>query len=236
MKMTSSNPSTRRQAFTRTELVCVVGALSLLTTMIVRAVGAREPATERAVCANNLRLMGIGLASWTGDFQQRVPWRVPLSQGGTLPDQGTKPGNAWYEYWFLSNSLVTPKILACPADVGVKPATNFVQYATPGYRAVATSYHLNMEVFPEHPDAWVSGDRNMRNDGFGSSCSARSTGFYSFIAGPSTQAAWTNAVHGTNAGHLLLNDGSVQFTDSATLRNIVGRFDENGASHFLPAR
>ena len=39
-----------------------------------------------------------------------------VSRGGTRPDSGFKAGNAWFEFTALSNELVTPRILACPAD------------------------------------------------------------------------------------------------------------------------
>jgi hypothetical protein len=208
--------------------------LGLLAIVVFPALAGTKSDNERVVCFNNLRLIGRGIAAWGGDHQQRVPWRVPLLQeGGTMANP--KPGNAWFEFCVMSNTLVTPKILACPSDVGVKVATNFSQYISAGFRQNSTSYAINLDLFPENYDAWVTSDRNVRTDGSGA-CSSGINPVDSILPFPSSNLAWTNAIHGANAGHLLIQDGSVRFTDTAELRKTMQRFDENGNIHLLKAR
>src|SRR6185369_7698073 len=89
----------------------------------------------------------------------RVSWRTPTPEGGTWSNP--KPGNAWFEFYWLSNNLGTPKILACPADAGVRVAPNFTTYAAIGFRAAATSYAIGLDPAVENPRSWVSGDRNI---------------------------------------------------------------------------
>ncbi len=226
----------RRRAFTRIELCASLAALTLLLMVALPALAANRSGSERAVCFNNLRMIGRAIHSWAGDYQGRVPWRVPVSEGGTRPDSGTKPGASWYEYALsLTNELVTPKILKCPSDAFAPVvARDWVQFISPAFRNNATSYSLGMDVFPETPRDWVGTDRNVKFDTSSSgNCSARVNGFYGINSFPGTSlASWTNAVHGTNAGHLLFNDGSVLFSSSQDLRDLPRHDGDNGTFHF----
>jgi hypothetical protein len=154
---------------------------------------------------------------------------------------GTRPGNAWFEFAFLSNQLVTPRILACPSDVGVKRAIQFGGSTNGGYdalafRGLATSYVIGMESVADMPHSWVSGDRNLTvQSGFGS-CPSRVNNLSSIIiAGGGFANRWTNAVHG-EFGHMLLMDGSVEFTSTPRLRILLDQGDDNGGVHFLRPR
>ncbi len=191
---------------------------------------------ERAGCFNNMRLIGQAFASWAGDHQQRVPWRVSNTDGGTLPSTGFKPPAAWYEYSFISNELRTPKILACPADSRVVLEATFDQYKTSGYRENCISYTLGLEFLAEEPRGWLSSDMHLRTDATnGLPCSAKVTAF-NRIDAVNSSVAWTNKIHGPNGGHVSLHDGSVAFVGSENLREVLTRVTDNGSTHFLKAR
>jgi hypothetical protein len=190
------------------------------------------------VCFNNLRLMGRGVLVWATDHNQQFSWRSwsSFEAGGGIPNP--RPGNAWIEYSILSNELVTPTILACPSDVGVRRARVFdSDFTSQSYRNNSVSYPLHLDGSMDAPRSWLSGDRNLSSSFSGGNCSAgviNADGLW--LDDPSLR--WTNAVHGTGLGHVLTTDGAVEFTSSERLREIIllKGTDDNGRTHFLRAR
>jgi hypothetical protein len=229
----------RKGAFTRVELLAICAVLLLIALVVAPAAVSTKSDSERLICFNNLRLIGRGVQMWMGDFNQQIPWRLPTGDGGTRPEAGSKPGFAWYEFSFLSNQLASPKILACPSDVGVIRARDFTQFFQTPYRANALSYIISLDATPDAPRGWLSGDRNLRPDTYGAStCSGRVTDAGTiFLGPPSPSLAWTNAVHGA-FGHVLLLDGSVEFTSTARMRELLlaSPGDYQDLMHFLRAR
>jgi hypothetical protein len=230
-----------RRAFTRTEVLAVMAVLFLLAAIVLPAFAATKSEHGRMVCFNNLRLIGRGVATWTADHGQKFPWRIRVEEGGTMYP---KPSAAWFEYFSLSNELVTPRILACPSDAGVRTARVFDYDSNGGlvmvgYRNNSVSYPLHLDGSPDVPRSWLSGDRNLRADGLGSFCSAgvSDTALIGMSPPQNSSLRWTNAVHGA-FGHVLTTDGQVEFTSSARLREIIlGQgIDDNGQVHFLKAR
>jgi len=226
------------KAFTRIELAASVVALALLGGLAAPILATTRSDSERAGCMNNLRQIGRGMRVWASDHQERISWRTPLSEGGTLPDTGIKPGAAWYEFSFHSNEIVSPKILACPADPQALVAPTWDLFKSNTFRSSAVSYSIGLEVFPESPHSVVAFDRNIKPDAYGATpCSARVIDAGVIALPPNTTVGWTNNVHGM-AGHVLLNDGSAILTDSASFRKIVSEQSEDlqQSMHFLKAR
>lgn len=232
------SPNSRQAGFTRTELCIAVMTAGFMGLLAFSALANGKTDSERVVCFNNLRLVGRGVNDFKASHAETTPWRTLVSNGGTMPDTGTKAGNAWVEFAFLSNSLPHPRVLACPSDNVVRTATDFGGsgngYISPAMRNGATSYVIGLDIVSTSPGAWISGDRNFRRDSLAQNCSARINNAYG-ISTLSSQLAWTNAIHGPQ-GHLLLNDGSVIFTDTPTLRTTLFLNDDNGSFHFLTPR
>ena len=228
-------------AFTRIELAAVVAALALLGALALPLLAGTRAEGDRAGCFNNLRVFGRATEMWASDHDGLLPWLTLVSRGGTRPDAGgVKSGNAWFEFTTLSNELVTPRLLACPADTGVKVAADFSNvggrgYLATGMRSLATSYFVNMDNFSRSPVMAVIGDRNVRTDGI-TSCSQGVNNADRINLLPPGPTFWTNAVHGSQ-GHLLRTDGSVTYTGSAAvLADYFRLLDDNGSAHLLRAR
>ena len=234
LRLLGSHRSNRQRAFTRIEVCALVAAIGLLALLVAPALASSKTDGERVVCFNNLRMIGRAVNAYKADHADRVSWRTRTTDGGTMPTIGTKPGVAWYELSFLSNVLVTPKILACPADNGVRVARSFPQYTSVGYRESATSYTVALDPEAANPRAWISGDRNLRPSGGFTACSSRINNADTINAFLSS-LAWTNAVHGIQ-GHILLNDGSVLYTETTTMRTVLFTNLVNNNFHFLRAR
>jgi hypothetical protein len=224
-------PTRSAQGFTRIEIGAVLGTVALLAMVVLAASAATRSDSERVVCFNNLRMLGQAFLAFEESHGGRVSWRTPIYEGGTFSIP--KPANAWYEFSFHSNNIPSPRILACPADSGVRVAKSFREYTSSGFRAAATSYVIDLDP-NNHPQAWLSADRNLRLTSIGS-CSAGVSAAPAIAVG-SPLAGWTNAVHGVY-GNVLLRDGSVRYTDSVEFRSLIlTNSDDNGNAHFLPAR
>ena len=227
----------RRRAFTRLELLAVLTGVFLLLALAAPALCSGRSGSQLAACFNHLRLMGQGVQSWGSEHNELPPWATRVSDGGTRPIIGSKPGNAWIEYAFLSNYLVTPKILACPADEGVKVAADWAGFTTIGFRSLALSYNLDLHSTPDRPRSVVSTDLNLRfvPGVVGCSLGVNTAVSLAILPSPLPDTYWTNAVHGLS-GQLLMTDGSVELTDSAAAGAILSSPAASRLFHFLKAR
>ena len=231
----------KSQAFTRVELLAVMVVLCLLGALALPLFGTTRQDSDRAGCASNLREMGRAMLLWAGDHGERIPWWTPTTEGGTRVNP--KAGNAWFEWATLTNELAAARVLACPADTGVRVATGFDSSSTgffnTGMRANALSYVVSLHAMLEYPKGLLSADRNLRFDSPSgvTGCSAGVNNAYA-ISSPLSAAGWTNAVHGP-LGQALVVDGHVETTSSEDLKAVMFRVegaDQFGSEHFLRAR
>lgn len=212
-----------QRGFNRLELMAVCAAVGLLALVTAPAITLNRAESQRLTCFNNLRLLGRGVQTWAGDHNQQPPWWVLSQNGGTWPGPSgaIKPGAAWAEYSWMSNELVTPKILVCPSDERARRAEDFSQFIKSGYQGLSVSYLVALHATGNAPRSWLSSDRNLSMIGTTATCSARVTGYNLVNQGPATTTGWTNgAVHGLE-GHVLMMDGTVEFTSTAGFRELV---------------
>ena len=235
----STAGSSGPRAFTRVELCACLAAGALLVALALPALADSQARGQVAQCFNNLRLVGRAVEMFAGDHVGQPQWRTYTSDGGTRPITGTKAGAAWFEFTALSNELATPRILACPADTGVKVAAEFSNsgaggYMSTGFRSLATSYLINLDSIFNSPLNPLATDRNWRTDGFancGNGINNVDAHYYYF-----GNAGWTNAVHGL-AGHVLRADGSVLLLGTTEARKAFSAVgDDNSSAHLLRAR
>ncbi len=227
------------RAFTRVELCACLAAVALLALLALPALATSQSRGHVAQCLNNLRLMGRAVQMWASDYTGQPPWRTLQSDGGLMPNLGSRAGNAWFDYVSLSNQLGTPRILACPADEGVLVASDFSRnnggYLSVPYRANATSYSLNLESLTEQPQVFLAGDLNINLIPTASTCQTRVNNASTFNYFSAGNHAWTNRVHGVT-GNIVTIDGGVAATSSEQMRAALRRLDDNGSVHLLRAR
>ena len=242
----------RQHAFTLIELLVVIAIIAILAALLLPALAKAKERARRVNCVNNLKQVVLGELLWINDNEKNsAHWRVYDSDGGTRPRTGTKPGNAWYEYAWISNELTSPKILACPSDKGIKVANDFVEYTSSAFRAQATSFAINVDAGAEGSGgAAMPLDRAQQHIAFqdynisfitvgGCSAAVNNTvGVAGTLHVPSTYAQfrWTNAVHGVNAGQVATLDGSVHQTSSLGFQEFASHADDNGNCHYLRGR
>src|SRR4051812_36082045 len=103
-------------AFSRIEFVVVLATLALLAGVTMPALANSKSRSQRVTCLANLQQIGRAIHLWGNDHGNKVPWQTDVSEGGTFSAASSLKNQAWWQFAWMSNELVTPRILVCPAD------------------------------------------------------------------------------------------------------------------------
>lgn len=135
-------------------LAPVIGAVAVPAAMLLPALANAKARAQSINCVNNLKQIGLAFRIWAVDHDDRFPFNVSTTNGGTLelcaPGESGFDENAFRHFLVMSNELATPKILVCPADSHTHPAANFSQL-----RAANVTYQVRSgpDINETHPDA-----------------------------------------------------------------------------------
>jgi prepilin-type processing-associated H-X9-DG protein len=238
-------------AFTAVELVLVLALLAMLCIVALPVLANHQGRSKQLICLNNLSQVGRALSVWSADHRDRLPLMTPWWEGGSVPLRVPSPpsggpppawltaglyNNAWFQFWWVSNELVTPKVLACPSDPDKRAAQDFGSSAAGGFLNSrflnnAVSYTLN-HPSPQDGRLLLSTDRSASYaPPLGATCSFGYTPNRT-LTGP-TQT-WSDRLH-PRSGNLLFNDGSVEQADERGLTEAASkRFnDDAGEPHYI---
>jgi prepilin-type processing-associated H-X9-DG protein len=222
-------------AFSRLEALVIVISVFLLGTLALPLFGATHARSRLAQCFNNLRQIGAGFHGVSMQMQDRTPWHLQTSDGGTRNSPFV--ANAFVHFSVLSN-FTSPHILTCPSDVAKRTARDFGNgpdgFMSLGNRDNVLSYIIGCEAEQSSPRQILSGDRNIRVSGF-QNCGTVNVPALALIPNDPT-VAWTN--YHNASGNLLFVDGSVSTLTSSGLRDAVRRTsdglgDQASTTHIL---
>jgi prepilin-type processing-associated H-X9-DG protein len=241
------------EGLTRLELLGILTALALLAAVAVPALAANRDRSQRVICLSNLRSIGQAFQQWGTEHFNQIPWRTPLCEGGTMPINecpGPQPSwvttglnqNIWFQYFWISNELRTPKVLTCPSDPQKRTANTWLNNSVDGFMHPSglnnsVSYLIGLDVFAQDINGLVAGDRNVRFSSLsGGSCSStiRYNGALTFGNGPASFGI-DSRLHG-EAGNYLFSDGSVEELSSAGFaRRMTQAYggQDNATAHYL---
>ena len=199
-----------RGAFTRLDLLAILVALALLTSVVLPALAGVRSRSTMVECLNNLRRVGRGFQTWASHNEDRYPWVVAQSEGGSRA-----LASATDHFRVISNELRSPLLLVCPSDA-TKTAVSQWNFFTSGQNL---SYFVGLHGNLSQPRAWLAGDRNLTGL-TGQVCNlAQVTGDGVF---PGSALAWQRDVHAL-AGNILLSDGSVRQVSQRDLTQLVNQ-------------
>lgn len=218
-----------RSGFTLTELLVVIAIIGILAAMLLPALSRSKAKAQRIADVNNIRQTGIAIAMWAHDHEGKYPWLVKPADGGSY-----SLVNAWEHFSIVSNELVTPKVLHCPADKQRLVAETFNgPNGLSTLQNSALSYAVGTEASEGNASMHLASDRNISGRD-GKSCTLAG------IAGASTTlnpfnggTGWTSETH-QNEGNMALADGSVQlFTQFQLLAHLQNTGDTNYSNCIL---
>ncbi len=205
------------------EMLCVIGIIAILAALLLPALNQGKSGAKRIQCVGNLKQAGIAFHSFAHDHRGRFPMQLPTRDGGSeeFVKSGYRVGGEFYfsfrHFQPLSNELVSPKILVCPADSARWPAVNFATFDNANL-----SYFIGVNAEQGNVNSILSGDRNLSNE--------RGTNPTILLSGPGSSIRWTRELHEFK-GNLLYADGRVEEVNS--LRFLQNKKREGAL--FLPS-
>lgn len=153
MKLPCLNQA-RDTALTLFEVIVVIVVLSVLAVFLFPIL-ARGKRDRRLSCVNNLMQIGIASKIWAEDHNNKYPFEVSATNGGTM---GFISGrNVWLNFLVMSNELSTPKVLVCPKDAERQPAASKFTSQLAGH----VSYFICLDARPNNPQRVLAGDDNL---------------------------------------------------------------------------
>ena len=193
----------RRRAFTLIEVLVIVVSIVVIVCFLIPGITRERANQKQKQCMNNLRQTGTSFRLWADDVSQNhYPMWHPFAQGGSR--DALTNGEVFRHFQCLSNELVMPALLTCPADTRL-PATSFRSLQNSNI-----SYFVGVDADESDPRLALAGDRNWEVNG-----SAVPTGLVTVTT--NSGIAWTKDMH-RDSGNVTLADGSVQKFTSSQLR------------------
>jgi prepilin-type processing-associated H-X9-DG protein len=189
-------------AFTLIEVMVVIVVTAVIIGLIIPAMVRPQVRSKRIGCMNNMKQIGLAFRIFENDHDDSYPMNVAVTNGGS---REFRESAEVFRHWLaVSNELVSPKILACPADRR-RPAKSM---ATLGNSNI--SYFVGLDSSDVYPKTLLAGDRNLTTNGV-------PVGAGILVLATNLAVGWSEAMHG-GSGNVLLGDGSVQVLSPKRLR------------------
>jgi prepilin-type N-terminal cleavage/methylation domain-containing protein len=196
----------RSNALTLTEVLVVLVVIAVLALILIPASTPNRRVAQRNYCINNLKNIGVAFRVWMDDGNY-YPMAESVKRGGVKELVAT--GNVAAVFQVMSNELVKPKLLICPADAGHHWATNF----TTDFGNKNISYLVGLDANDIYYDSILVGDDNFELGGV-----PLKSGVVQIST--NTPIAWTGERH-SFIGNIALADGSVQTVTISGLTNAI---------------
>jgi prepilin-type N-terminal cleavage/methylation domain-containing protein/prepilin-type processing-associated H-X9-DG protein len=200
--------NSRAKAFTLIELLVVIAIIGILAALLLPVLHQGQARAQRIWCESNLKQTGLAYHTFANDHSGKFPVEVSTNEGGSLEyiQSGLSAGGIFYTafrtFQAISNELVNPAILICPADQRTA-ATNFGVFQNTNL-----SFFVGANGTFDKPGSILAGDRSLENRSFPNSTILQ--------AGPGYTLHWTMELH-QYQGNVAFADGHVEEWNNAGL-------------------
>src|SRR4051794_15955646 len=149
--------STASSDFTVVDLVVVVAIFGIASAVFVRGQADDRSASraKRSACVLNLRQIGVSFRLWSNEHGDRFPMQHRADKAGSR--DGIDREDPLLYFKVMTNKIINPKILSCPADNRPR-ASSFSNLALTNL-----SYFVGIDADETLPQTLLSGDRNVTN-------------------------------------------------------------------------
>ncbi len=204
------------RGFTLIELLVVIAIIAILAALLLPALAKAKDKAKRVECANNLRQIAIAFRIWANEHDDKFPWAVDKTLGGS------KDTFDWADHFRVcSKEFDTPKILVCPSDKKKSACFNWNDLDGD----LHVSYFLGLTAEETKPQSILAGD-SVNGGGGGTELS------WDARLGSSIDANFDLQFHG-NAGQIALSDGSVHQVTTMGLRELIMNALSSGCTNVV---
>jgi len=119
------------KAFTLIELLVVIAIIAILAAILFPVFARARENARRSSCQSNLKQIGLGIAQYTQDYDEKLPTRVYQDAGGA-------DSYSWRQV--IQPYLKSTQIFMCPSNTD---NTKVSDTAMLGYPAINVSYGAN---------------------------------------------------------------------------------------------
>jgi competence protein ComGC len=186
----------KNHGLTLLEVLVIISVLALIAVLSIPPLTASRIEAERISCVSGLKEISFATRVWEGNHNDQYPMAVSCTNGGAMEQAAT--GNVAAAFQVMSNELVTPQYLLCPADSDRLPSKSF----STGFSANNISYFIGVSANERDPQMLLVGDDNFEIDGV-----PVKSGILELTT--NNPVFWTNTRHKIG-GNVAITDGSVQ--------------------------
>jgi len=104
-----------RKGFTLIELLVVVAIISILAALLLPALQKAKAQAQKAVCANNLRQLFIGMMAYAGDFDGWGPPGLNSARASIWLTDHSGNSFSWFVRPVIDSYFPQPNLFLCPS-------------------------------------------------------------------------------------------------------------------------